>query len=174
MNHGSTLNNRVLNKREKYQKNRHMDNQRVSLNQSSPDLFQTVMTLGQQVKAYTSSTGISEGFAHLLRLRASQLNQCAYCVRMHTQEALTCGESIDRISVLPAWRETQYFNDKERAALALIEEVTLIAKGQVSDSVYSHAAKILSEKEIIAVEWIGVVINAMNRISIPSRTPVKP
>jgi AhpD family alkylhydroperoxidase len=151
-----------------------MDNHRVSLSRSSPDLFQTVSTLERQVKAYTLSAGISEGFTHLLRLRASQLNKCAYCVRMHTREALSCAETTDRISVLPAWRETEYFNDKERAALALIEEITLIARGQVPDSVYDQAVKILSDEEIVAVEWIGVVINAMNRISIPSRTPVKP
>jgi len=93
---------------------------------------------------------------------------------MHTREALSSGETTERISVLPAWRETEYFTDKDRAALALIEAVTLIAEGQVPDSVYNQAVGVLSNEEIIAVEWIGVVINVMNRIAIPSRTPVQP
>ena len=78
----------------------------------------------------------------------------------------------DRISVLPAWRETKYFSDKERAALALIEAITLISDGQVPESVYSEAAAVLSDQEIAAVEWLGVVINAWNRIATSSRYPV--
>jgi len=151
-----------------------MDNPRVSLSKSAPELFQIVVKFERQVNEYATSAGISEGFAHLLRLRASQLNHCAYCVRLHTRDALSSGETTDRISVLSAWRETEYFNDKERAALALLEAVTLIADGQVPDSVYNQAVGVLSNEEIIAVEWIGVVINAWNRIAIPSRTPVKP
>jgi len=81
---------------------------------------------------------------------------------------------IFRQRLLPAWRETEYFNNKERAALALLEAVTLIADGQVPDTVYNQAVGLLSNEEIIAIEWIGVVINAWNRIAIPSRTPVKP
>jgi AhpD family alkylhydroperoxidase len=151
-----------------------MGNPRVSLSKSAPELFQAAVKLERQTSEYASSAGISVGFAHLLRLRASQLNRCAYCVRLHTREALSSGETTDRISVLPAWRETEYFTDKERAALALIEAVTLIADGQVPDSVYNQAAGVLSKEEITAVEWIGVLINVMNRIAIPSRTPVKP
>ena len=151
-----------------------MANLRVSLSKSAPQLFRAALKFERQTSEYASSAGINEGFAHLLRLRASQLNQCAYCIRMHTREALSSGETTDRISVLPAWRETEYFIDKERAALALIEAVTLIADGQIPDSVYNQARGVLSAEEISAVEWIGVVINVMNRNAIPSRTPVKP
>jgi AhpD family alkylhydroperoxidase len=103
-----------------------MDNPRVSLSKSAPELFQAIVKLERQTSEYASSSGIREGFAHLLRLRVSQLNQCAYRVRLHKREALSSGETTDRISVLPAWREIGYFTDKERAALALIEAVTLI------------------------------------------------
>lgn len=146
---------------------------RINLGKSAPEIYQTVISLDRLTSEYAASAGIAEGFSHLLRLRASQLNQCAYCVRLHTHDALASGESIDRISVLPAWRETQYFNEKERAALALIEAVTLIAEDQVPDSVYAEAAIVFSNEEIAAVEWLGVVINAWNRIAIPSRYPVK-
>lgn len=145
---------------------------RVNLGKAAPDLYQTVVALDRLASEYAASAGIAEGFTHLLRLRASQLNQCAFCVRLHTRDALACGESSDRISVLPAWRETQYFTEKERAALALSEAVTLIAEGQIPESIYSGAAAVLSNEEIAAVEWLGVVINAWNRIAIPSRYPV--
>ena len=146
---------------------------RVNLGKAAPALYQTVAALDRQAGEYAKSAGIAEGFAHLLRLRASQLNQCAYCVRLHTRDALASGESSDRISVLPAWRETKYFNEKERAALALSEAVTLIAEGQVPEATYEQAAAVLSREEIAAVEWLAVVINAWNRIATPSRYPVE-
>lgn len=146
---------------------------RVSLSKAAPELYKGIASLESLASAYAKSAGIADGFSHLLRLRASQLNQCAFCVRMHTRDALATGESADRISVLPAWRETHYFTDKERASLALIEAVTLVAQGQVPDTVYAEAAAALSNEEIAAVEWIGVVINAWNRIAISSRFPVK-
>src|SRR5688572_9699988 len=116
-----------------------MDHSRVNLGKSAPKLYQTVVELDRLASEYAASAGIAEGFSHLLRLRASQLNHCAYCVRLHTRDALASGESSDRISVLPAWQETQYFTDQERAALALIEAVSLIAEGQVPESVYAQA-----------------------------------
>jgi AhpD family alkylhydroperoxidase len=147
---------------------------RVNPGKVAPQLYQAVIALDRTANEYAASAGLVEGFTHLLRLRASQLNQCAFCVRMHTRDALASGESIDRISVLPAWRETAYFDDKEKAALALCEAVTLIAHDQVPDSVYAQAAAVLSNEEIAAVEWIGIVINAWNRIAISSRYPVAP
>jgi alkylhydroperoxidase family enzyme len=93
---------------------------------------------------------------------------------MHTSDALSSGESIERVSVLPAWRETDYFTDKERASLELMEAMTFIADGQVPEAVYERAAATLSKEEIAAVEWLGVVINAWNRVAISSRYPVKP
>ncbi|WP_223936864.1 carboxymuconolactone decarboxylase family protein, partial [Aeromonas caviae] len=97
-----------------------------------------------------------------------------YCVRVHARDALASGETIDRISVLPAWRETSYFNEKECAALALVEAITLVADGQVPDAIYDHATAILSQEELSAIEWLAIVINAWNRIGIASRYPVKP
>lgn len=146
---------------------------RVNLGKAAPKLYQSIVNLDRLASELTASAGIAEGFTHLLRLRASQLNQCAYCVRLHTRDALASGESSDRISVLPAWRETQYFNDKERAGFALVEAVTLISDGQVADSLYAEATAVLSDEEIAAIEWLGVTINAWNRIATPSRYPVK-
>ncbi len=116
---------------------------------------------------------IDEGFSHLLKLKASQINQCAFCIRMHTQDALKTGESIERISLLNAWRETEYFTPKERASLKMIEEITVISKHQLSDTTYTEAVHVLSEAEITAIEWLAIVINAWNRIAISNQYQVK-
>ncbi|SFM80338.1 carboxymuconolactone decarboxylase family protein [Nitrosomonas communis] len=147
--------------------------ERINLGKSAPALYQAVMNLEKLSTEVIASAGMPVGFAHLLRLRASQLNQCAFCVRMHTRDALSSGESSDRISVLPAWRETEYFTEKERSSLALVEAITLITNGQVSDAVYEQAAANLSKDEISAIEWLSIVINAWNRVAISSRYPVK-
>jgi AhpD family alkylhydroperoxidase len=151
-----------------------MEKSRVNLGKAAPQPYQAVTNLDKLVADLTRSAGFAEGFVHLLRLRASQINQCAYCVRMHTRDALKTGESSDRISVLTAWRESGYFTDKERAALLLTEAVTRVAKGQVPDAIYEAAAAALNEMEIAAVEWLAVVMNVWNRIAISSRYPVKP
>src|SRR3569833_3963996 len=140
--------------------------ERVNIGKVAPELYQAVVELDKLTADAVALAGLPEGFAHLLRLRASQLNQCAYCVRLHTRDALASGESNDRVSVLPAWRETGYFDDKERSALELVEAITLISDGQVPDSVYERAAAKLSNDEITAVEWLAVVIYAWNRIAI--------
>ena len=147
---------------------------RVNMSKAAPELYRTVMALERQAAELLAAAGIAEGFGHLLRLRASQINHCAYCVRLHSRDALGKGETTDRLSVLPAWRETSYFNAEERAALALMEAVTLIADGQVPDAVYDAVAQDLSVEKIAAVEWLGVVINSWNRIATSSRYPVGP
>jgi AhpD family alkylhydroperoxidase len=135
---------------------------RISLRHAAPQLYDSVVKLDRLASELAESAGMNKGFTHLLRLRASQLNQCAYCMRLHTRDALAGGESADRIGVLPAWRETEYFSDKERAALALIEAVTLVSEGRISDEAYAEAARALRADEVAAIEWLGVVTNAWN------------
>jgi AhpD family alkylhydroperoxidase len=139
-----------------------------------PAMYQAMGGLEKLLGETLAAAGIASGFGHLLRLRASQINECAFCIRMHTRDALADGESADRTAVVAGWRETGYFNEKERAALELVEAITLVAEGQVSDAVYAQAANKLNAQEIAAVEWLAVVINAWNRIAISSRYPVKP
>ena len=148
--------------------------ERINLGKSAPAVYQAVVALERLVSETLASAGIAQGFAHLLRLRASQINECAYCIKVHTRDALAAGEAAERATVLPAWRETGYFSEKERAALELVEAITLIAEGQVPDAVYERAAAVLSRDEMVAVEWLAVVINAWNRIAISSRYPVGP
>jgi AhpD family alkylhydroperoxidase len=148
--------------------------ERLNLGKSAPDIYKAVGALDRLVSEALAAAEISQGFAHLLRLRASQINHCAYCIKVHTRDALACGEAAERATVLPAWRETEYFSAKERAALELVEAITLIAEGQVPDAVYERAAAVLSANEIVAIEWLAVVINSWNRIAISSRYPVRP
>lgn len=148
-------------------------NERVNLGKSAPALYQAVIELERLVTDALNTAGMAIGFSHLLRLRASQINQCAFCVRMHARDALTNGESADRIALLSAWEESEYFNAKERAALKLVEAITLIADDQLPDEIYNQATANLSNEEISAIEWLAVVINAWNRIAISSRYPVK-
>lgn len=147
--------------------------ERVNLGKSAPALYQSVIELDRLASEALTTAGIEEGFSHLLRLRASQINQCAFCVRLHARDALASGESTDRVAVLAAWKETEYFTQKERAALELVEAITLISDGQVPDAVYEQSAANLSQEEVFAIEWLAVVINTWNRVAISSRYPVK-
>lgn len=147
---------------------------RINLGQSAPDLYKKVAELDALAMQKVQEAQLSEGFAHLLKLRASQINQCAFCIRLHTQDALKTGETAERISLLNAWRETQYYDEAERAALALIEAITLIAEDQVPDAVYEDALPFLTDAQMSAIEWLAIVINAWNRIAVSSRYSVKP
>ncbi len=147
---------------------------RVNLGKTAPELYKTVIELENLSMQKVQQARIEMGFSHLLKLRASQINQCAFCVRMHTQDAIKVGESIDRIALISAWRESEYFSAKERAALTLIEEITLIAQQHFPDAAYEQAANVLSSDEITAIEWIAIVINTWNRIAISSQYKVAP
>lgn len=150
------------------------ENPRVYLAKATPELYKALLELERLVEERSKSAGLSHGFTCLLRLRASQINSCAYCVRLHTRDAIRDHETTDRIALVAAWRESEYFTPKERAALALVESVTLISVGQLPDALYAEVAAVLSPEEIAAVEWIGIAINAWNRLAIASRTAVHP
>ena len=93
--------------------------QRINLSKAAPELYKPMGQVEQQSMERAVAAGWSKGFCHLLKLRASQINGCAFCLRMHSRDALASGESADRLAVLPGWRETGYFSAKEQAGLAL-------------------------------------------------------
>jgi AhpD family alkylhydroperoxidase len=105
----------------------------------------------------------------LVRIRASQINGCAYCIDMHTKDARAIGETEQRIYALPAWRETPYFTDRERAALAFTESVTLLATDHVPTHAYDAVAAEFSEAEVAALVSLIVTINAWNAIAVSTR-----
>lgn len=148
--------------------------QRIDLGKAAPELYQTVLELEKLSMQKAQQAGLDLGFSHLLKLRASQINQCAFCVRMHTQDAIKAGESVERIALISAWHESGYFSEKERAALILIEEITLLATQHFPDSAYQQAAKSLSDTQLAAIELIAIVINMWNRIAVSSQYAVNP
>jgi AhpD family alkylhydroperoxidase len=103
----------------------------------------------------------------------SQINRCAYCLNTHTRGALRAGESQQRLGVLPAWRDTQLFTPRERAALALAEATTSPADTALQQEAYGAARQVLTDDEISAVVWVAISINAFNRVSVMSKHPVR-
>ena len=108
----------------------------------------------------------------LVKIRASQINGCAYCLDMHTKDARRAGETEQRIYALSAWRETPFFSERERAALEWTEHVTRVADTHVPDEVYERAAAQFDEAELVALTMGVIVINSWNRLSISFRPPV--
>jgi AhpD family alkylhydroperoxidase len=108
---------------------------------------------------------------HLVEIRVSQLNGCAYCIDMHTKDARLAGETEQRIYALSAWRETPFFTERERAALEYTEAVTRVGDTHVPDEVYAQASKVFDEDEMVALTFAVVVINSWNRLSISFRVP---
>ncbi|HEY3466296.1 MAG TPA: carboxymuconolactone decarboxylase family protein [Amycolatopsis sp.] len=143
--------------------------QRVSINKQHPQAYQALIALSAEADKAAAGAGLDPLLVELVRIRASQLNGCAFCLRMHTGDALKKGENPDRIAVLPAWEETGYFSETDRAALRLTEAITLVPDGHVSDEDYAAAAEVLTDDQISAVAWLTTVINAFNRVAITSR-----
>ena len=117
----------------------------------------------------TTQSGLDHKLLHLLKLRASQINGCAFCIDMHWKDARAIGESEQRLYGLDAWRESPYYTDRERAALAWTEALTLISSTHAPDEEYAELQKHFSEKEIVDLVYAISTINAWNRIAISLR-----
>lgn len=119
---------------------------------------------------YARQCGLEESLLELVRLRASQINGCAYCVDMHTQDARAQGEQEQRLYAVAVWEETPFFTERERAALAWTEAVTKVGKTHVPDSVYEEARAHFSEKELVDLTLAIIAINGWNRLAISFRS----
>ena len=139
--------------------------QRMDAMKISPAAYKAMAGL----QAYVDQSGIERSLLELVKIRASQINGCAFCLVMHTNEARQKGENDERMHLLNAWREAPVFSERERAALAWVEAVTLVAEDQVPDDVYQQARKQFSEKELVDLTAAIVAINAWNRLSITFR-----
>ncbi len=123
-----------------------------------------------QLEAYVNnSSGLDPVLLNLVRLRASQINGCAYCIDMHSKDLRAQGESGQRLYELDAWRETPFYSDRERAALEWTEAVTLIARDHVPDDVYERVSQQFSEQELVNLTLAIVAINGWNRFAISFR-----
>jgi AhpD family alkylhydroperoxidase len=122
------------------------------------------------LEQYLHGSGLEEQLMHLVKLRASQINGCAYCIDMHWKDLRALGETEQRLYSLDAWRECPFYSDRERAALEWTEAVTLIADGQAPDSVYEIVRPHFTDKELADLTLLVATINAWNRLSIAART----
>ncbi|MCD5421797.1 MULTISPECIES: carboxymuconolactone decarboxylase family protein [Rhodococcus] len=142
----------------------------INLGKQHPAAYKNVLALNKEVEEAVSQAGLDAKLAELVKIRTSQLNGCAFCLRMHTRDALEKGETTDRLAVVAAWWESQYFTDQERAALALAEEVTRPMEPGRHE--WDNGA--LSDEQVSAVTWLAIVMNAWNRIAVRSHYPVAP
>ena len=142
---------------------------RVALKKITPAVSAAMGALHAAAVTAAQDAKVEPEILELLRIRASQLNGCAFCLDMHTKDARAAGETEQRLYALSAWRETPFFTERERAALALTEAVTLVHDGHVPDAVYAEAAEVFAEEQIAALIWAATVINAYNRTAIATR-----
>jgi AhpD family alkylhydroperoxidase len=124
------------------------------------------------LSAASQASGLERSLLELVRMRASQINQCAYCIDMHTKDARAHGETEQRLYALSAWRETPFYTDRERAALDWTEAVTLLGESHVPNEVFARARQHFDESEMVALTFAVVVINSWNRLAVSFRVPV--
>ena len=128
------------------------------------------MTAMLGLETYVRHCGLEGSLIELIKLRASQINGCAYCVDMHTKDARAEGETEQRLYAMVAWEETPFFTQRERAALAWTEAVTLVGQGHVPDDIYEQARRNFGERELVDLTLAIIVINGWNRLAISFRT----
>ncbi len=138
---------------------------RIEMMKVDPKAYQAMSAL----EAYVRQCGLEEPLIELIRMRASQINGCAYCIDMHTKDARAAGETEQRLYGLDAWEESPFYSERERAALAWTESLTLVSETHVPDEVFEKVKKQFSEAEIVALTMALVSINGWNRIAIAIR-----
>ena len=138
---------------------------RLEVQKVSPAAYQALLGLEMFIRKQSK---LEPALIQLVKVRASQINGCAYCIDMHSKDARAEGETEQRIYALSAWKETPFFTDRERAALALTEAITLVREGHVSDAVYEKAKESFSEEELGLTVAI-ITINGWNRLAITFR-----
>jgi AhpD family alkylhydroperoxidase len=139
---------------------------RIDLTRVPPQSFRPLLALASRVR----ESGLEPALLELVNMRASQINGCAYCLDMHSKDARAAGETEQRLHLVAAWREAPLYTERERAALAWTEAVTLVADGHVPDAVYEEVKGRFTEDEIVALTLAVVAINAFNRLNVAFRT----
>ena len=142
--------------------------QRLNFYKASPAGIKAMLGL----QDYVNNCGLEHALMELVKMRASQINGCAYCLDMHSKDARAAGETEQRLYALNAWRETPFYTERERAALAWTEALTNISQGHVSDALYAEMLQHFSEKELVDLSLAIVAINGWNRLAIPFHSKV--
>ena len=139
---------------------------RIEYAEVAPGAMKAMLAL----ESYVAGSGLERSLLELIKTRASQINGCAYCIDMHTKDARAAGESEQRLYALSAWRETPFFSDRERAALAWVEAITLLAESGAPDDVYEQARACFTERELVDLTMAAIAINGWNRLAVGFRT----
>lgn len=145
-----------------------MEKKRLDYYETDPKAIKGML----EMEKYVAGSGLEHSLYELVKLRASQINSCAYCIDMHSKDARKAGETEQRLYALSAWRETSFYSERERAALAWTEALTLISGNEVADSLYEEVQTHFNDKEHLALTMAIVAINGWNRLAISFR--VKP
>lgn len=143
---------------------------RININQVEPQAYKAMYGL----ESYLTKADISKTLKNLIKIRASQINNCAYCIDMHTKEALKHGETNQRIFLVSAWKEAiKFFTEEEQTVLAMTEEITLIHQNGLSKDTYQKATRIFTENQIAQIIMVIVTINAWNRIAVSTHKEIE-
>lgn len=142
---------------------------RVQIKKIAPEVSAAMGGLHTAAVTAAENAGIEPRLLELVRLLASHINGCTFCLDLHSRDARAGGELQERIEQVKTWRASSLYSDRERAALALTEAITLINVGEVSDAVYQEAATVFDDAQLTALIWATTVINAYNRIAVTTR-----
>lgn len=143
---------------------------RMHYQKVAPDAYRAMASL----EGYVHQCGLERSLLELVKMRASQINGCAFCLDMHSKDARAAGETEQRLYVLDAWREAPFYSERERAALAWVEALTRVAENHVPDEVYNEARLHFGERELVDLSLAVVAINGWNRLAIAFRSEVGP
>ncbi|MFC5271634.1 carboxymuconolactone decarboxylase family protein [Adhaeribacter terreus] len=141
---------------------------RINIQEIDPKAYKAMFAL----EGYLGTTEINRTHKELIKIRASQINGCAFCIDMHTKDALKNGETPQRIFLLNAWKETELFTEEEKVLLAVTEEITLIHKQGLTDKTYQKAIETFGERYVAQLIMFVVTINAWNRIAISTQLEI--
>ncbi|MEV7800046.1 carboxymuconolactone decarboxylase family protein [Microbacterium foliorum] len=139
-----------------------------------PDAWAAAVAFSAAIREAAAQRGLAAQESELIKVRASQINACAFCLDLHCREARQSGIPQQKLDMLPAWRESSLFDEREKAILAVAEAATVLPLTEESTADLSGALSVLGEPTFVAAEWVAVTINAFNRISILSEHPVRP
>lgn len=143
---------------------------RINIQTTAPQAYKAMLAL----EGYLAGAEISKTLKELIKIRASQINNCAYCLDMHSKDAIKNGERAERIFILSAWREaTSFFSEEEQVVLAMTEEVTLLHQAGLSSETYQKASDLFSENQIAQILMAIVTINSWNRIAVSTHLPIQ-
>ncbi|OBF18463.1 carboxymuconolactone decarboxylase family protein [Mycobacterium sp. ACS4331] len=154
-----------------------MDTQRtehIHIDKQSPAAYKALVAVANTVSTVAKEAGVARGLVELVNIRVSQLNGCASCLEIHHRRASAAGVSDKQLATVPAWRDTELFDERERAALRLAEITTTLPDRDTADREYARAAEALNPDELSAIVWVATTINAFNRVSVLSGHIVRP